>query len=226
MELHHHHRKVFAALHATEPKTLRAIAKDVTPQFGHNAHTHSGAVRTWLNWLEQAGYAKRISKGEKPTLWLRSRTVLPAVFHEDIPNEEWLRSKLLQVQEAGRNAWGVPAVMGSITGHFDRTLDLPVSLLASVPGERGEQQHIRHDALQYLQKHWNDIRTEAVYVEIDPYGKAWMNEGNHRIMVALERGETSYPVQIRYFSGGQRHTEAWAPSRLIRLDSEINGLLD
>lgn len=155
---------------------------------------------------------------------LHARAALPAVFHEDIPNAAWLRSKLAMVEEAGRNAWGVPAYMGSITGYFDRNLELPVSLLALVPGERGEQQNVRDDSLRYIRTHWREIREQAVYVEIDPFGKAWVNEGNHRIMVAQQRAEATLPVQVRYFSGGQHHTDEWKPKRLIALDASAHGL--
>ncbi len=110
-------------------------------------------------------------------------------FHEDIPNEQWLANKVADVVEDGRNHWGVPRYMGPVTGRFSRPLSLPVSLLATVPGERGEQDAIRQESLDYINANWDTLTaSQTPYVEVDPFGKAWVNEGNHRIMVAAERG--------------------------------------
>lgn len=145
----------------------------------------------------------------------------PPVFKSDIPSEDWLQTKLRYVQEDGRNQWGVPRHMGPITGSFDRDLLLPVDLLAGVPGERAEQSNVRQASLQYIRDNFEKVAQEAVYIEVDPYGKAWVSEGNHRIMVAAEKGVSSLPVHLRYFSGGERMATDFAPKRLVALEARL-----
>lgn len=65
-----HHRKVLAALDEDGRSTTAEVAKNVLPRFGHNARTHSGAVRAWLRQLEGAGLVKRLPE-EKPVCWVR-----------------------------------------------------------------------------------------------------------------------------------------------------------
>lgn len=140
-------------------------------------------------------------------------------FKSDIPSEDWLREKLRWTQEDGRNQWGVPKTFGPITGSFDRPLNLPVEVLLGVPGERAEQSNVRPDSLAYIRKNFERVTQDPVYVEVDPYGKAWMSEGNHRIMVAAERGVTHLQAQVRYFSGGEREATDFAPERLMAMDA-------
>ncbi len=142
-------------------------------------------------------------------------------FKSDIPSEDWLREKLRWTQEDGRNQWGVPKTFGPITGSFDRPLNLPVEVLLGVPGERAEQSNVRPDSLAHIRKNFERVTQDPVYVEVDPYGKAWMSEGNHRIMVAAERGVTHLQAQVRYFSGGEREATDFAPERLMAMDAQF-----
>lgn len=143
------------------------------------------------------------------------------VFKSDIPSEHWLQDKLRWTQEDGRNQWGVPKTFGPITGAFDRPLNLPVSVLLGVPGERGEQRNVRAKSLAYIREHFEQVTQEPVYIEVDPYGQAWMSEGNHRIMVAAERGVTHLESQVRYFTGAERVATDFSPERLIALDAQF-----
>lgn len=68
MELHDYHRKVLTVLDSDGGFTTGDIAKQVKPQFGHNARTHSGAVRSWLLQLETAGLVARLDD-QKPVCW-------------------------------------------------------------------------------------------------------------------------------------------------------------
>lgn len=143
----------------------------------------------------------------------------PARFRADIPCERWLREKLEMVEEDGRNRFGVPNRMGPVTGTFSRNLRLPVSLLARCPGERGEQLAPREESLEYIRANWQTTSSYPPFIEIDPYGKAYVSEGNHRIMVAKERREPYLEVEIRYFSGGQRKAGDFSPDSLLMLDA-------
>ncbi len=143
-----------------------------------------------------------------------------ATFREDIPYENWLAEKVEDAELGGRNQFGVPRRMGSVTGSFSRVLNLPTYLLGTLKGERGEQQNVREDSLKYIRENWDEVKNEPVYVEVDPFGQAWVSEGNHRIMVAREKGDPTLPVEIRYFSGGQRKAGPFAPDELLKLDRQ------
>jgi Arc/MetJ-type ribon-helix-helix transcriptional regulator len=150
-----------------------------------------------------------------------SKTV--ASFKEDLgPNEEWLRSKQNDAVRGGRNEFGVPKRMGSITGSFSRPLQLPTYVLGVLKGEQGEQTRIRQESLDYLRKNWDSVKHEPIYIEVDPFGIAWVNEGNHRIMVARELGEKTLPVEVRYFSGGQKKAGPFEPEELLKLDEKAS----
>lgn len=146
-----------------------------------------------------------------------------ASFNEDLgPSEEWLRSKKNDAVRGGRNEFGVPKRMGSITGSFSRPLQLPTYLLGVLKGEQGEQTRVRQESLDYIRKNWGSLKHEPVYVEVDPFGRAWVNEGNHRIMVARELGEKTLPVEVRYFSGGQKKAGPFDPEELLKLDEKAS----
>lgn len=145
-------------------------------------------------------------------------TERPISFKQDIPSQEWVATKVQYAEEDGRNAFGVPRTFGPITGSFSDTLLLPVALLATIPGERGEQQNVRPESLKAIRDDWERIKQEPVFVEIDPFGKAWLSEGNHRIMVAQGKGEAAFAAEVRYFSGGQLKTDEMRPENLLKMD--------
>lgn len=144
-----------------------------------------------------------------------------AAFRSDIPSESWLETKIRYAIEDGRNQWGVPRTMGPITGSFSRDLLLPVDLLATIPGERGEQNDVRPASLAWLRNNLAKEIRSSVYIEIDPFGKAWVNEGNHRIMMAVEKKLSALPVHVRYFSGGERLADL-SPAHLLELDAQLH----
>lgn len=145
------------------------------------------------------------------------------VFSSDIPCEVWLSEKREDSMHGGRNRHGVLKSFGPVTGRFDRNLKLQVSALALLPGECNEQSNVRPESLRYIRDNATEVFKTPVYVEVDPLGVPWISEGNHRIMVAAELGMPSLPVEVRYFSGGERLAIAFAPDKLLELDSiEVN----
>jgi hypothetical protein len=136
-------------------------------------------------------------------------------YSEDIPNEKWLAGKLEDAVSGGTNSFGVPRRMGSTTGYFGKPVEVPVDVLAKLPGERGEQSNVRKESMDYIRKNWAEVSKQPPYIEVDPFGKAWVSEGNHRIMVAKELGLKTLPVEIRYFSGGQRKAGELAPEKIL-----------
>jgi hypothetical protein len=140
-------------------------------------------------------------------------------FKSDIPNDSWLQQKREDAELSGRNQFGVPKTFGPVTGRFDRDLYVSIEMLAVLPGERGEQASVREQSLNYLRANWSQVSKQSIYVEIDPFGKPWVNEGNHRIMVAKEMGNSSLPTEVKYFAGSDRLVPSeWSPSTLTALD--------
>ncbi len=131
----------------------------------------------------------------------------------DVPNEEWLQDKRDYSIKKGPNEYGVPygdATTAYISGGAPALILL--SILKHLPGMRGEQNNIRKDDLDWLYNTMKETgklpivhgREYAPFVQVMYDGSAWVNEGNHRIMVADELGWKEMPVELRYYDGGER----------------------
>jgi hypothetical protein len=150
----------------------------------------------------------------------------PPRLSEDIPNESWLQGKIDYAERKGRNQWGVPT-MSTVTGYFDKPVEVSLRVLSRLKGERDEQNNVREESLKYIRKNWDEVSQQPPYIEVAYNGEAWISEGNHRIMVAAEKGLESMPVEIRYFDGGQRRNGPLSPSRIPSLeDADIRKSAD
>lgn len=199
----------------------KAALKTLIPamESGFNVNTHRGDFS--VSGEDAAAVAEFLAERIKARLAVEKGAEKQASFKSDIPAEHWLEEKLRWVREGGRNEWGVPKTFGPITGSFSRPLILPVELLQGVPGERGEQGNVRQKSLEYIRANFEKVTEDPIYVEVDPFGKAWVSEGNHRIMVAAEKGVSSLPTQVRYFTGAERIATDFSPERLMNLDAEM-----
>lgn len=138
-----------------------------------------------------------------------------AVLKTDVPNQEWLDHQREYAQRKGRGKHGAP-YMGSVTGYVRGRVEVPVEILAKLPGMSGEQQNVRKDSLRWLMQYmktkghlptYGDPGSEREYepfINVAYNGEAWVNEGNHRIMAAAALGWKTLPIEIRYFDGGER----------------------
>jgi hypothetical protein len=135
----------------------------------------------------------------------------------DVPNENWLQGKIDYAIEKGRNKNGVPH-MSTVTGRFDKPVEVSLRVLSKLKGESGEQNNVRQDSLNYIRKNWDEVSKQPPYIEVAYNGEAFVSEGNHRIMVALEKGLDTMPVEIRYFDGGERRNGPLNPNRIPSLD--------
>ena len=143
-------------------------------------------------------------------------------LHEDIPNENWLKEKIEDAKSSPRNRYGVPR-MRATTGTYKGLVNIPMSVLSTLKGERGEQENVRPDDLNSLKKVMSetgklplneDGKEYAPYIEVGYDGVPWVNEGNHRIMAAKELGWNYLPVELRYFDGGQRTNNVLSPKNV------------
>lgn len=179
--------------------------------------------------------------------WGQVSTETPR-FLKDIPSEEWLQSKKDYVDEGGRDEFGRPTrLSSSVTGSFvvenpnspygrdQATLELPVSLLKNLPGFANEQIAIQ-DALQNpeasnhdtetlagIASKWDIVRREPISIRVDSDGNARVYEGNHRLAVAVQQGETSLPVHIMYHAVDPDKVQAgFTPEELLAAHKEYN----
>lgn len=144
-------------------------------------------------------------------------------FKEDLGSPSWLQEQIDYAKERGRDRWGVP-YMGKTTGSFKGDISVPMSVLEKLRGQRGEQQAVREESLDYIRKNWDEVSKEPPYIEVAYNGEAWISEGNHRIMVAKEKGLDSLPVEIKYFDGGQKVDGPLKPEKLLDIRKSIGGV--
>lgn len=146
----------------------------------------------------------------------------------DNPGGNWLRDKIRYCREDGYNSFGAPDTLGSITGTWSRNVLIPVNLLATIKGCRGEQDRTRHEDLAWLKKEMETENRLPLYSENRQYcpmvvvwydGSAWINEGNHRIKAAFALGWEYLPVTLRYFTGGEDKDAILSPSKVKAFDS-------
>lgn len=134
-------------------------------------------------------------------------------FDHGPAGSNYIERKRREAIESPRDSWGVPR-MSSTTGWFDSPVQVPVSVLKTLPGMRGEQKNVRQADLAWLKAYMGrtghlplvgpkDNQHEYTpFVMVAYNGEAWVNEGNHRIMAAAALGWDSLPVEIKYFDGG------------------------
>jgi len=152
-------------------------------------------------------------------------------IRQDNPGGEWLKNKQEDSIDAGLNQFNVPRRFGATTGTLNRTVLVPVDKLARVKGMRGEQmaENIRPESLEYLTKQMSETgRLPPSSVEGEDYapflnvyqdGTPYVNEGNHRIMVAKKLGWKYVPIQISWFNGAEQSGGEFSPEALLADDA-------
>ena len=150
-----------------------------------------------------------------PELPCRQQSLVPAplpIFCEDVPAQEWLEEHIDYARSRPLNRFGVP-YMGKQTGYFSAEVEVAVAVLATLRGQRREQDTPRLDDLSAIKQMMSDTsklpllpdgKEYAPYIEVSHDGQGWVAEGNHRIMAAAALDWPTLPVQIRYFDGGER----------------------
>lgn len=184
-----------------------------TPEWRHRYRNETESV---LRQLEQ----NRELSGTHKNLIAAIRAKLAEIdegvneaegLRTDVPNERWLQDKIEYAKEQGRNSFGAP-YFGKVTAWTD-SVTIPVSILKSLPGARGEQKNVRKDDLEAIIKIMKDTgklplrdngKEYKPFITVAYNGEAWVSEGNHRIMAAAALGWKELPIELRYFDGGER----------------------
>lgn len=94
----------------------------------------------------------------------------------------------------------------------------------------GEQDNVRHDdkkSLHDLMSRTGQLpsangKPYAPYIMVDHAGTPWVNEGNHRIMVAHDLGWKYLPVEVKYFTGGEAENGPLHPHKIEAMDREAH----
>ena len=141
-----------------------------------------------------------------------SEFIIEAQLRVDVPNEDWLNSKIAYAKEKGRDRFGAP-YFGATTASVRGDVRVPVDVLRRLPGMRNEQQNVRQDDLAAIMQIMKDTgrlpltksgEEYVPFVVVAYNGEAWVNEGNHRIMAAARLGWDSLPIELKYYDGGER----------------------
>lgn len=125
-------------------------------------------------------------------------------------NTEWLASKQ-------RGAYRDPKLLsGAITGYFGDVVNIPVSMLAGVPGAMDENPvpgTYKYDQLMkdVKKRGW---KPSPILVGVNHQGKPYILEGNHRAAVARAIGQTHVPGDIRWWNGGEETEGPWHPRNI------------
>jgi predicted GNAT family acetyltransferase len=153
----------------------------------------------------------------------------------DNPGGSWLKDKRAYSLEEGLyKKYRVPQIFGSVTASFKRDVLIPVELLAKVKGMRNEQQNVRSESIDYLTKYMEEnkklppFRNEdleshyAPFIQVYQDGTPYVNEGNHRIMVAKKLGFKYLPIEIRWFNGAEDEGGDFDPKKIIAYDKKAH----
>ena len=60
----------------------------------------------------------------------------------------------------------------------------------------------------------------APFIMVMHDGQAWVNEGNHRIMVAAKLGWEYIPIELKYYVGGEDEATTFHPSKIKAYDAQ------
>lgn len=147
-----------------------------------------------------------------------------AAIKFDNPGGEWLKAKIARAEQNMRDT-GMPryvrnGIGGATTGYLRSPVMLPVSELAKLPAANGEARgpgEFQYEALlkDVSRMGWDDDqRGNAVLVEVNHKGQAFIVEGNTRVALAARLGVEQIKADIRWLNGGETKAGPMAPERV------------
>jgi len=157
-------------------------------------------------------------------------------FRTDNPGGEWLAGKRDFNRKQRLNEFGNPTVFGPVTGYFrdenrkNRSLLIPIDVLANIKGRNAEQINVRQKDLEAIKEKMSktgrlpQIKGEDYVPFLNVYqdGTPYVNEGNHRIMAAKALGFKYLPVDISYYSGGEQESGGLTPKQAMAFDKQAH----
>jgi len=143
----------------------------------------------------------------------RKKRTNESLLITDVPNEDWLQSKVDWAKKKGYDSFNSP-YFGVTTAYVRQPsyIELPVDILKRIPGARQEQKNVRQKDLEAIMKIMKDTgelpqhngKPYMPFIGVAYNGEARVLEGNHRIMAAAALGWKTLPVELKYFDGGER----------------------
>lgn len=145
-------------------------------------------------------------------------------FKTDVPNEEWLASKVRRAEEEMGRYKGTS---GATTGYFrNRPFGLPVEDLAKLPGAMDEMPapgNGKYDELLESMTARGYDNTNPILIRVNHRGEPYILEGNNRVAVADRLGIKSIPVEISYVNGGERVEGVLSPAKVLEMVNRGKG---
>lgn len=158
---------------------------------------------------------------KKPEVKTSPRTLEEADYYQDNPavsrgNTEWLLEKQRDADAWYRTTKGMN---GAITAKFRNPVDLPVSVVSQVPGERDEQRKPGEYQFDRLLK---KVRKEGwkpdpIDIYVNHRGEAFIYEGNTRAAVAKYLGIDTIPVYVGWLNGAEMVEGKWTPKNVLNM---------
>ena len=84
-----------------------------------------------------------------------------------------------------------------------------------------KRQQEGYNGNEYWVRKEGEFEPMAPFIVVDQDGVPWVNEGNHRIMVANEMGADAIEVEIRWYNGGENVDGPFSP-KALGLIEEMN----
>lgn len=171
---------------------------------------------SWLSTLVKGGAKPVIRSIEDMIahdLVVRApRPRIKPVVNRDNPGGDWLKHQ----QE--RAAASRHPVSGAVTAYTKRPIELDARKIRHLPGAMGERRvrgDHQYDALHEAVKRSGGLHEEApILIGVNHAGKPYIIEGNTRTAVADDLGIRAVPAEVRYFAGGEKYADEWAPDLL------------
>lgn len=134
----------------------------------------------------------------------------------DNPGGDWLKYERERAMETAARR-GRPTA-GAVTAYTKRPIELDPRKIRHLPGENGERRvkgDRQYDRLLEDVKRSGGLYEDApILIGINHDGKPHIIEGNTRTAVADDLGIRAVPAEVRYFAGGEKYADDWAPDLL------------
>lgn len=131
-------------------------------------------------------------------------------FRIDNPMGSWLE------HERDRASKG--SFSGSVTGSFREFMQIPTKMVYSLKGRLGEVRKLSDEDVQELMASIKEYGLHhPIFINVEYNGKAVINEGNRRTLIAHTLGWKYIPVEINYYAGGELIDGPFHPDRIVKI---------
>ena len=158
----------------------------------------------------------------------------PLSFRVDNPGGEWLQNKK---DDANAYIWRYrdsdsslgKGISGSVTGYYNKPLNLPTKYLEKIPGAMGEEKYRGNPDNKKMKQLESEIgkpenfdsKKYPIFIAVKHKGNPYVMEGNHRLQYAINHNILNIHTEVRYFNGGEDIRGTMHPEILQKLHKEI-----